>query len=176
MNFQSDSLFQLETDRLILCELSQDDAAFMLELINDPDWIRFIGDRGIRTLEEARNHIIQGPIASYTQHGFGLYLTKLKEDSTPIGICGLVNREGLDDVDLGFAFLPAFRTKGYGLESASAIINHAKDVLQLKRLAAVTDPENVASIKLLEKMGFVFEKMIRLSDDGDEINLFLLEF
>jgi len=175
MNFQSDLSFKLETERLILCELSQDDAAFILELINDPDWIRYIGDRGIHTLEAARDYVAEGPMASYKQHGFGLYLTKLKADDTPIGICGLVNREGLDEVDLGFAFLPNFRGKGYAFESANAVIEFSRDTLELELLAAITDPKNKDSITLLEKMDFVFEKMIRLSKDADKINLFILE-
>ena len=96
----------LETDRLILRRLSVEDAAFILELVNDPLWLRFIGDRGVRTLDEARAYILNGPVAMYERAGFGLYLVERKIDSTSLGMCGLIKRDGLDDVDLGFAFLP----------------------------------------------------------------------
>src|SRR6185503_20091394 len=103
----------LETERLILRWLSVEDAAFILELVNDPGWLRFIGDRGVRTLEDARNYILNGPVAMYQRVGFGLYLVELKQSATPIGICGLIERAGLEDIDIGYAFLPAFRGQGY---------------------------------------------------------------
>ena len=108
----------LETDRLILRQLSIEDDAFILELVNDPLWLRFIGDRGVRTLDEARNYILKGPVAMYERAGFGLYLVERKIDGVPMGICGLIKRDVLDDVDLGFAFLPEYRGQGYATESA----------------------------------------------------------
>ena len=162
----------LETDRLILRKLSTDDAGFILELLNEPSFLRFIGDKGVRTLDDAREYILQGPIASYERHGFGLYLTALKEGGVPIGMCGLLKRESLADVDIGFAFLPAFWSRGYALESASAVKAYGLNTLGLKRIVAITNPDNEASIKLLEKIGLKYERMIRMSEDGPEIKLF----
>ena len=162
----------LETDRLILCRLSTDDAAFVLELVNDPSWLRYIGDKGVRTLDDARDYLTKGPVASYEQHGFGLYLTKLKDGGAPIGLCGLLKRESLADPDIGFAFLPNYQGQGYAFESASAVLVHGRTVLGLDRIVAVTAPENQASINLLEKLGLSFEKMVRLSEDGPEGMLF----
>src|SRR5438552_2883098 len=136
----------LETERLRLRWLSAEDAAFMLELVNDPAWLRFIGDRGVRTLEDARGYILNGPVAMYRRVGFGLYLVELKQSRTPIGICGLIKRAGLEDVDIGFAFLPAFCGQGYAYESASAMIAYAQDTLGLYRVVAITAPDNQRSI------------------------------
>jgi RimJ/RimL family protein N-acetyltransferase len=162
----------LETDRLILRKLSTNDAEFILELLNDPSFLRFIGDKGVRTLADAREYILQGPVASYEQHGFGLYLTALKDGAMPIGICGLLKRESLADVDIGFAFLPRFWSNGYALESASAVKAFGLDTLGLKRIVAITNADNEASIKLLEKLGLQYERMIRLSEDAIEIRLY----
>jgi RimJ/RimL family protein N-acetyltransferase len=161
-----------ETDRLVLRKLSIDDAEFILELLNGPSFRRFIGDKGVRTLDDAREYILQGPLASYDRHGFGLYLTVLKDGAVPIGICGLLKRESLADVDIGFAFLPAFWSRGYALESASAVKAYGLGVLALKRIVAITNPDNEASVKLLEKIGLKYERMIRLSEDGPEISLY----
>lgn len=174
MTDSANDVFQLETERLILRELNEADAEFILELVNDPDWIRYIGDRDIRTVEAARDYLIEGPMASYAQNGFGLWLVQLK-DATPIGMCGLIDREGLDDVDLGFAFMPAFRSQGYANESASIVIEYAKSSSGLKQLAAITDRDNAPSIKLLEKLGFQFDKMIDLFEGEPAVNLFMLE-
>lgn len=163
----------LETGRLILRRLTVEDAPFMLGLLNEPSWLRFIGDRGVRTLEDARNYIAKGPVDMYERLGFGLYATALKEDeSAPIGICGLVKRDGLEDVDIGFAFLPKFWGKGYACEAASAVMAYAKSVVGLERIVAITAVDNESAARLLEKIGLRFEKMVRLSDDGEEIRLF----
>lgn len=162
----------LETDRLIIRKLSPDDAEFILELLNEPSFLHFIGDKGVRTVADARGYILQGPMASYDQHGFGLYLTALKEGSLPIGICGLIKRDSLADVDIGFAFLPRFWSKGYALESAAAVKDFGLNTLGLKRIVAITNPDNQASIKLLEKLGLTFERMIRMSEDAPEIRLY----
>lgn len=154
----------LETERLVLRHLSVDDAEFILGLVNEPSWLRFIGDRGVRTLEDALQYILTGPVASYKQFGFGLYLVELKETEAPIGICGLLKRETLDDVDVGFALLPQFRRKGYAFESAAAVIEHGRDDFGLRRIVAITSPDNHGSIQLLEKLGFHFER--RLGDSG----------
>ena len=162
----------LETDQLILRWLSTDDAEFILELLNEPSFIRFIGDKGVRTLEDARDYILNGPVDMYNRLGFGLYLTELKGDGVPIGICGLIKRDALEDVDIGFAFLPRFWAKGYAYESASAVMAYGKDVLGLNRIVAITSPDNHASAKLLEKLGLRFERMIHLSKDAPEVRLF----
>jgi RimJ/RimL family protein N-acetyltransferase len=165
----------LETDRLTLRHLTTDDAPFILELLNDPDFLRFIGDKGVRTLGDARQYIIDGPMASYARLGFGLFLVELKDDQVPIGICGLIKRDALEDVDIGFAFLPAYRMGGYGFESALAVRDYAFKVIGLKRIAAITNPDNRGSMKLLEKIGLRFERMIMLTPESTEIRLYLIE-
>lgn len=162
----------LETNRLSLRRLSVDDADFILKLLNEPSFIHNIGDRGVRTIEDARAYILNGPVASYEKHGFGLWLVETKESGAHIGICGLLKREALEDVDIGYALLPEFWSRGYALESASAVLSYARDELRLKRVVAVVNPKNQGSIRLLEKIGFEFEEMVRLSEDAPEIKLY----
>jgi RimJ/RimL family protein N-acetyltransferase len=168
-------LIVLETERLILRELSTADHEFILKLLNEPSFLRYIGDKGVRNLDDARQYILTGPLASYKLNGFGLYLVALKESQTSIGICGLIKREALADVDIGFAFLPEFWNKGYAFESASAVIAHGKNVLKLHRIVAITDPDNMASGRVLEKLGLRFDRMIKFSEDGPETRLFVPE-
>ncbi|CAG9621321.1 GNAT family N-acetyltransferase [Sutcliffiella rhizosphaerae] len=165
----------LETERLIIRRLTTNDAEFILKLLNEPSWIQFIGDKGIKTLDDARKYIEEGPMAMYKQIGFGLFVTELKENGTPIGLCGLIKRDGLEDVDIGYAFLPAFWSKGYAYEAADAVKLYGKEVHGLKRLVAITSPDNLSSGKLLEKIGLTFERMIKLSQDSEEVKLFSLE-
>ena len=162
----------IETDRLVLRRFSIDDAEFILDLLNQPSFLHFIGDKGVRTLADARDYILKGPIVSYERFGFGLYLTVLKESGIPIGICGLVKRESLEDVDIGFAFLPQFWSKGYAFESASAVMAYGKSALGLNRIVGVTSADNYGSIRVLEKIGLRFERIVRLSADGPELKLF----
>ncbi len=162
----------LETDRLILRWLEPDDAPFILELLNQPSFLHFIGDRGVGTIEEARGYISQGPGQSYAEHGFGLYLVELKDDLKPIGMCGLLRRETLEDVDLGFAFLPQYWGQGYAFESTKAVLMHGRADFDLKRIVALTSSDNEASIRLLEKLGMRFERTVRLADDAPEVKLF----
>jgi RimJ/RimL family protein N-acetyltransferase len=162
----------IETERLQLRKLTADDAAFMLELLNEPSFLRFIGDRGVRTIEDARRYILQGPVASYEQHGFGLWLVELQATHVPIGLCGLVKREALPDADIGYAFLPRYWSQGYAYESAAAVLHYARNVLGLKRLLAITAQDNVSSIRVLEKIGLRFDRLIRLAEDAPEIMLF----
>ena len=164
----------IETDRLLLRRLTTDDAEFILELLNEPSFLRFIGDKGVRTLADARAYIVQGPLASYEQHGFGLLLVSLKDGADSIGICGLLKRETLADVDLGFAFLPRFWSQGFAREAAEAVKAHGLNALALERIVAITNPDNETSIRLLEKIGFQFERMIKLAEDGAETKLFAL--
>jgi len=165
----------LETNRLILRQLSTEDVAFILELVNEPSFIQNIGDRGVRTLEDARAYILRVAISSYEKNGFGLYLVELKDSGQSIGMCGLIKRDGLEDVDIGYAFLPRFWLKGYAVEAAAAVKDYARDMLGLKRLVAITDPANQGSIRVLEKIGLKYEKMVRLSADDIELKLFAAE-
>ncbi len=152
----------LESARLTLRRLTPEDAPFILELLNDPLFLRFVGDKGVRTLEGARGYIVNGPMASYAQHGFGLFLVSLKDSGTPIGICGLLKREVLEDVDVGFAYLPQFSGQGYATEAARATIDYGRTVLSLKRIVAITAPDNVGSQNVLRKIGLRHEKTLRL--------------
>lgn len=165
----------LETERLILRKLSPDDAEFVLALLNEPSFLRYIGDKRVRDLDDARQYILTGPVASYERNGFGLYLVELKENGIPIGISGLVKRDTLPDADIGFAFLPAYWSKGYAVESAAAVMNYAREVLGLTRIVAITSPDNEASAKLLGKIGLRFERMIKLSEAAEEVKLFTPE-
>ncbi len=151
----------VETERLLLRRLREDDAEFILELLNEPAFLEFVGDKGVRTLGDARKYIRTGPVESYARHGFGLYLTTLK-DGTAIGICGLLKRESLEDVDVGFAFLPAFWSKGYAAESVAAVLSHGRHDFELERIVAVTSAGNDRSIRVLEKLGLRFERMVRV--------------
>jgi RimJ/RimL family protein N-acetyltransferase len=143
----------LETDRLILRWLSPEDAEFILRLLNEPSWLRFIGDKGVRTIEDACSYILKGPVEMYSRLGFGLYLVELREEGFSIGICGLIKRDSLEDVDIGFAFLPTYWGRGYAYEAASSLMAYSGKVLGLNRIVAITSPDNHRSVKLLEKLG-----------------------
>jgi RimJ/RimL family protein N-acetyltransferase len=162
----------LETERLVLRRLTADDAAFILELLNDPAFLRYIGDKGVRSHADACRYIESGPVASYERHGFGLYRVELKDGGEPIGMCGLLKRDYLPDADIGFALLPRYRSQGYAFESASAVLAHARDTLGLMRVLAITTPDNVASIDLLEDLGFRFERMARPAENEPEVRVF----
>ena len=162
----------LETNRLVLRRLSTDDADFIVDLLNQPSFLKYIGDKGVRTVEDASQFIVKGPIASYEQFGFGLYLVELQGSAIPIGICGLLKRESLDDVDIGFAFLPQFWSQGYGFEAASAVMDYGMRTLKLERIVAIASVDNDGSFRLLEKLGLGFERLIRLAEDEPEIKLF----
>lgn len=163
----------IETERLRLRRLAVDDAEFILRLLNEASFIKNIGDKGVRTIEAAASYILKGPVASYEKFGFGSYLVETKEAGVPIGMCGLLKRDALEDADIGYAFLPEFWSQGYAIESASAVMTYARDVLGLRRVLAVTNVDNQSSIRLLEKIGFRYQKMVRLSDKEPEIKLFL---
>jgi RimJ/RimL family protein N-acetyltransferase len=163
----------LETERLILRHLAMSDAEFILTLLNEPSFLRYIGDKKVRTREDAEQYMLNGPIASYERNGFGLYLTALKESGTPIGLCGLLKREELPDPDIGFALLPDFWNKGFAFEAANRVLEDARGRLKLPRILAITNLDNDASIKLLQRLGLSFERIIKLSPDAvDEVRLF----
>jgi RimJ/RimL family protein N-acetyltransferase len=162
----------LETERIILREIIETDAEFILDLLNQPSFIKYIGDRGVRTVQDAREFIENRYRQSYRVNGFGLYTVELKENNTSIGICGFVKRDSLPGADIGFAFLPQFEKKGYALESADAVMKYGRDVLNFKRVLAITTKDNESSVKLLEKIGLKFERLIRLPGDDEELKLF----
>ncbi|WP_281987544.1 GNAT family N-acetyltransferase [Aquimarina aggregata] len=161
----------LTTSRLSLREFDINDASFILELLNSPNWLRFIGDKGVKTIEDATNYLKNGPIQSYLNNGFGLWLVELKGTNTPIGMCGLVNREILDNIDIGFAMLPNYMGLGYGFEIAYATLHYAKSNLKIPKIIAITDTNNIASIKLLTKIGLRFDKTLNLPE-GDSVLVF----
>jgi [ribosomal protein S5]-alanine N-acetyltransferase len=162
----------LKTERLELRELSFADDEFILELLNEPGFLRHIGDKGVRSLADAREYIAQGPAQSYRRCGFGLYLASLAGRDEPVGICGLLKRDTLPDVDLGFAFLSRHCRKGYATESASAVLDYGRRRLKLERIVAITAPANHGSIAVLERIGLKFERMVRLGADAHDLKLF----
>ena len=161
----------LRTERLELRELVLEDDEFILRLLNEEGFLRFIGDKGVRTLADAREYLSKGPIDSYRRYGFGLYLTSLR-GTGPIGICGLVKRDSLPDVDVGFAFLEQYWSKGYASESAAAVLAWGREHLRLSRIIAITAPDNAGSIAVLQKIGLRFERMVKLPGDSQELRLF----
>lgn len=164
----------LATPRLRLRTATPDDHAFYHALVNDPAFIEHIGDRGIRTLEEARRALIEGPIAMQEMRGHSLYMVELKQDGTPIGMCGLIKRDALDGVDIGYAYLPAYRGQGYAYEAGVAVLDYAPK-LGLQRVLAITSPDNIASNRLLLKMGMRFEKFAHLLPEGPGSNVYSIE-
>ena len=162
----------IETERLRLRRLQSDDAPFILSLVNDPDWLRYIGDKDVHDLEAARAYIENGPIQMYRRVGFGLWLVELKSDGRPIGMCGLIKRDTLEDVDIGFAYLPQYRGCGYGREAARATLAHGRDSVGLRRIVAITSHDNLASGRLLESVGMSFERLIDLAADKHQVKLF----
>lgn len=162
----------LETERLILRQFTLDDAAFILELLNTPTWLQFIGDRGVHSIEDAENYLRNGSLKSYAENGFGFYAVVEKESKKAIGMCGLIKRDTLPDIDIGFAFLPNLISKGFGYEIASATLNYAFNVLKIKRIIAIVNPENEKSIGLIRKIGMQFEEMIKFGEEAKELMLF----
>jgi RimJ/RimL family protein N-acetyltransferase len=159
-----------ETGRLLIRPFDEADAPFVLHLLNTPGWIRFIGDRGIATPEDARKYIVEKLLNSYTTSGWGMYLVESKAGNVPVGMCGLVKRDSLQHADLGYAFLPEYNGKGYALEAAVAIMWFANKILQLNPVLAIVTPDNERSISLLQKLHFVFDKNI--TDNGEELLLY----
>lgn len=162
----------LETDRLTLRRFTIHDTDFIVNLLNSPGWLEFIGDRNVRTQEQAKDYLLNGPIKSYHENGFGLSLVELKLAKKPIGMCGLLKREYQEHPDIGFAFLPEYIGKGYAYEIAKATMDYAKATLKMACVMAITMPANKSSIRLLERIGLKFVKNISTPVGNDELLLF----
>jgi RimJ/RimL family protein N-acetyltransferase len=163
----------MKTPRLAVRALTLADAPFIVALLNDPDFIRNIGDRGVRTDADAGEYLDAGPFASYTRHGFGLCAVTMAGTGEPLGICGLLQRDELPGPDIGFAFLPQYRAHGYAFEAASAVKADAHGRLGIRTLLAIVSPGNERSIRLLERLGFHREGTVRLRGDGHELDVFV---
>lgn len=161
----------LETERLILRTFTVDDAAFYFQLWKQASWIQFIGGKKFRNVDDARESLLNRPMKMYADKGFSLYLMTLK-DHTPIGMCGLIKRDTLDDVDIGYGLLSAYEGKGYTIEAAKAVMDYAKNELRLKRIVAITSSDNRKSISLLEKIGMRYEKMVKAPNDDTQLMLY----
>jgi len=166
----------LETERLILRQMNTDDAEFMLALLNEPDWIKYIGGRGIQTIEAANQYIQDGPMTMYEEHGIGLYVVELKESETPIGICGLIQRDFLKDVDLGFAILSKYWGTGYAFEAAKATLTYGTEVLGFRRIVGFTSLDNEKSANLLLKLGMKEEGKMKFVSTTEDVRLFAINY
>ena len=164
----------LETSRLTLREMTANDAEFIFGLLNQPSFLRFVGDKGIRTVADAAAYIENGPGATYRRHGYGLYLVLLRETAEAMGICGLVDRDWLDAPDIGFSLLPAYWSRGYAFEAASAVLDRGEAVHRLSRFLAITNRDNRDSIRLLERLDFAFDRRVR-TPEGEELSLYARE-
>jgi RimJ/RimL family protein N-acetyltransferase len=164
--------FILETERVRLRAFTHGDANFIIELLNSPGWIQYIGDRNVRTEEQAVAYLENGPLKSYIQNGFGLSLVEKKDDQKPIGMCGLIKRDNLENPDIGFALLPVYEGHGYAFEIASATLLYAKKVLNIPTVSAITLPGNTRSIRLIEKLGLVFDKTFCFPNSQEELLLY----
>lgn len=164
----------IESERLFLRPLTLEDGEFILKLLNTEGFIKYIGDRNVRTIEQAKDYLLNGPLKSYETNGFGLNLVELKTDQTPVGMCGLLRRDYLDHPDIGFAFLPAFIGKGYAYEIVKEVIHHGLHVLRMEKILAIVLPENSSSVKLLERLGFNYEKNFISPDTNEELCLYFI--
>lgn len=165
----------LETNRLALRRLTLDDAEFIFGLVNQPSWLRFIGDKNVRNVEDARNYLRTGPLDMYSRFGFGTFMVERKEDGAPIGTCGLLKRDTLPEPDIGYAFLPEFWGQGYAVEAAASVLEYGHYSHELTRILAIVSPGNERSIRVLEKCGMKFERMFAMNDK-DQVKLFAREF
>ncbi len=164
----------IATERLLLRPFTLENSDFILELLNTEGWIKYIGDRNVKTTEQAREYLENGPLKSYQTNGFGLSLVQLKANNKPIGMCGLIKRDYLDHPDIGFAFLPNYTGKGYAYEVAKGTIQYAMNELQKENILAITLPENSSSIRLLVKLGFKYDKNFITKDTNEELLLYSL--
>jgi len=170
---EKEEMIVAETHRLLLAKVNLKDAPFFVDLMNSPKWLQFIGDKNIRSVANARTHLKKTILKSYADNEFGFYKVLLKiENNKTIGISGMVKRETLDEVDMGFGFLPEYEGKGYGYESSMAVLDLAKNTFNLKSISAITNPDNSNSIHLIKKLGMTFQEMVKPFDDDDELMLF----
>ena len=160
------------TPRLQLRELTQADAPLVLTLLNDPDFIRYVADRGIHTLEAANHYLLHGPLLSYAEHGIGLWCVERREDGQAVGMCGLIRRAGIADIDVGYVMLPAWRGLSYASEAAAACVQYGLHSLHLPRVVAYIDPSNAASARVLSKAGLHACGHITLPEDSTPVLLF----
>ena len=163
----------IESDRLTLTKFTKNDAHFFYDLANDPDFIKYIGDRNVNGILDAEKYIADKIAPSYSLHNFGFYVVRLKEDNSPIGMCGLIKRDWMDYVEIGFAFLKKSRGNGYAIESSIAIKKHAKEYLKIPKLSAITDINNDRSGNLLEKLGFEYNSIITYPGENLKCKLYL---
>jgi ribosomal-protein-alanine N-acetyltransferase len=163
-----------ETERLVIREIDESDAAFMNALLNSPGFLKYIGDRGVHSDDDARRFISERYRKSYADNGYGLYAVLLKDNLVPVGMCGFVRRDTLPGPDLGFAFLPEHEGKGYGHESSIAVLRYGREELGFERVLAITTLDNRASMRLLEKLGFTLDKVME-TPDGECLNVFSTE-
>lgn len=166
----------LETERLVLRELNEDDTSFIVELLNSEGWLKYIGDRNVKSVEQAREYLVNGPIKSYKDNGYGLSLVELKNEKIPIGLCGIIKRDTLEFPDIGYALLPMYFGQGYAFEIANQVLVYAKNDLKMIELLAITTPDNESSIKLLGKLGFSFQRFMKTPDDSGDLRLFRKHF
>ncbi|NVK52364.1 MAG: GNAT family N-acetyltransferase [Flavobacteriaceae bacterium] len=164
---------ELKSNRLLLEEFTKNDASFFYELVNEPDWKQYIGDRQIHTIHDAENYLLNKIIPTYQKLGFGFYIVRLKDSKTPIGMCGLIKRDWMDYVDIGYAFLAQFRGKGYAIEASITVKKHAKTVLGIAQLAAITNVNNERSGNLLKKLGFEYNRLISYPGEESKCKLYL---
>lgn len=165
----------IATARLTIRPLTLADAAFIVTLLNDPDWLRFIGDKAVHSEDDARRYLETGPLAMYAMHGFGLCAVERNTDRATIGMCGLIRRIGLEDVDIGYAFLPQSRGQGFALEAAQAVLDYGLDTVGIARIVAITDPDNAASSRVLQRIGMRFERQVHLTDGAKPVALYAIE-
>lgn len=162
-----------ETSRLLLSKINLKDADFFLKLVNSPHWLKYIGNRKVKTIKDAKTYLQKGTLKSYKDFGFGFYKLQLKEEGKKtIGVCGLIKREQLEDVEIGFALLQEYEGKGFGFEASVAVLKLAKEKFKIKKITAITLAKNMSSINLLEKLGLTYEKKVKPFDDGEELLLF----
>jgi RimJ/RimL family protein N-acetyltransferase len=165
-----------ETTRLYLKPTNINDAIFILKLLNSPKWLKFIGDRNVHTIKDAENYITERMLPQFEQLGYGNYTVIRKLDGVKIGSCGLYNRDGIDGVDIGFAFLPAYENLGYAFESASTLLNIGKNTFKLPKINAITTKKNGKSQQLIKKLGLQFVEKIKIPNDDEELLLFTITF
>lgn len=169
-------MYIIETERLKLRNILENDAEFIKKLVNEPSWIQNIGNRNINSTSDAQEYIRSRMTDSYQKNGFGLYLVELKDSRKPIGMCGLVKRDPSEDPDIGFALIPEVWGKDYAVEASRGVLHYAKNTLKLKRILGITIPSNIPSIKTLEKIGLKFERMSVAKEDGKDIRVYSINF